>query len=86
MLESLLVGMIVVAATAYALWALTPAVTRNRLALRAATALGGDHASGIRGWLVARLHRLGATAAGGCSACASNLQTPAERTGRGDGR
>jgi hypothetical protein len=86
MLESLLVGVIVVAAAAYAAWAFTPAVTRNRLATRAAAALGGQDASGLRGWLATHLRRIGATAAGGCSACASNLQTPAERTARGDRR
>jgi hypothetical protein len=86
MLESLLVGMIVLAATAYAAWALTPAVTRNRLAMRAAAALGGQEATGFKGWLATHLRRIGASAAGGCSACASNLQTPAERTTRGDSR
>ena len=46
MLESILVGLIVVAATAYAAWALTPAVSRNRFAARLAHRLGGPEASG----------------------------------------
>jgi hypothetical protein len=79
MLESLFVGMIVVAATAYAVWALTPAVTRNRLALQAAAAIEGGKASGARAWLAARLRSLTRVAAGGCSSCSSNAATPAER-------
>ncbi len=40
MLESILVGLIVAVATVYAAWALTPAVSRNRLALRLGTRPG----------------------------------------------
>jgi hypothetical protein len=79
MLESLLVGMIVSAAVVYAAWALTPAVTRNRLALQAAAAIEGTEASGPRAWLAARLRSLTRVAAGGCSSCSSNAATPAER-------
>ena len=46
MLESIFVGLIVVAATAYAVWALTPALSRNRFAARLAHGLGGPEASG----------------------------------------
>ena len=44
MLESVFVGLIVVAATAYAAWALTPTLSRNRFAARLAHGLGGPEA------------------------------------------
>ena len=44
MLESILVGLIVVAATVYAAWALTPAVSRTRFASPLAQGLGGPEA------------------------------------------
>ena len=40
MLESAFVGLIVVAAAVYAVWALTPALSRNRFAARLAHGLG----------------------------------------------
>jgi hypothetical protein len=58
MLESILVGLIVAAATGYAAWALTPAVSRNRLAARLAHGLGGPEASGLRGRVATWLQRL----------------------------
>ena len=79
MLESILVGLIVVAATAYAAWALTPAVSRNRLAARLAHGLGGPGATGVRGRVATWLQRLARAPAGGCSDCPANTLTPAER-------
>jgi hypothetical protein len=79
MLESILVGLIVVAATAYAVWALTPAVLRNRLAARLAHRLGGPEAAGLRGRLATWLQRLARAPAGGCGDCPANTLTPAER-------
>jgi hypothetical protein len=79
MLESILVGLIVAAATGYAGWALTPAVSRNRLAARLAHGLGGPEASGLRGRLASWLQRLARAPAGGCSDCPANTLTPAER-------
>jgi len=79
MLESILVGLIVVAATAYAAWALTPAVSRNRFAARLAHGLGGPEASGVRGRVATWLQRLAKAPAGGCSDCPANTLTPAER-------
>ena len=79
MLESILVGLIVVAAAAYAAWALTPAVSRNRLALRLAHGLGDPDAPGLRGRMAAWLQRLARAPAGGCSDCPANTLTPAER-------
>ena len=76
MLESLLVGLIVTVATVYAVWALTPAATRNRLALRAATALEQRRPGS---WLAARLRLLARAPAGGCANCPSHTATPAER-------
>jgi hypothetical protein len=77
MLESLLVALIVAAATVYAVWALTPVVTRNRLALRLATALERRDASS---WLAGRLRSLAQAPAGGCANCpSSQVATPAER-------
>jgi hypothetical protein len=79
MLESILVGLIVAAATGYAAWALTPAVSRNRLAARLAHSLGGPEASGLRGRVASWLQRLARASAGGCSDCPANTLTPAER-------
>ncbi len=80
MFESILVGLIVVAATVYAAWALTPAVSRNRFALRLAHGLGGQESSGLRGRMATWLHRLAKAPAGGCGDCPANTLTPAERT------
>lgn len=79
MLESMFVGLIVVAATGYAAWALTPAVSRNRFALRLARGLGGPEAAGLRGRAAAWLQKLANAPAGGCSDCPANTLTPAER-------
>jgi hypothetical protein len=79
MIESMLVGLIVVAATLYAVWALTPAAARNRLALRIAHALGGPEAPGVRGRVASWLQRLARAPVGGCSDCPANTLTPAER-------
>jgi hypothetical protein len=78
-LESILVGLIVVAATVYAAWALTPAVSRNRFALRLAHRLGGPEASGLRGRVATLLQRLAKAPVGGCGDCPANTLTPAER-------
>jgi hypothetical protein len=82
MLESIFVGLIVVAATAYAAWALTPAPSRNRFAARLAHGLGGPEASGVRGRLASWLQRVARAPAGGCSDCPANTLTPAERAPR----
>jgi len=70
MLERLVVAVIVAAACAYAVWALTPAVVRARLARRLVAATGRSRAHGaptrLLGWLAARLEQ----AAGGGSPCA----------------
>jgi hypothetical protein len=79
MLESMFVGLIVVVATGYAAWALTPAVSRNRFALRLARSLGGPEASGLRGLVATWLQKLAKAPAGGCSDCPANTLTPAER-------
>jgi hypothetical protein len=79
MLESMLVGLIVVVATGYALWALTPAVSRNRFALRLARSLGGPGMQGLRGRAANFLLRIANAPAGGCSDCPANKLTPAER-------
>lgn len=79
MLESILVGLIVVAATLYAAWALTPTLSRNRFAARLAHGLGGPGASGVRGRVATWLQRLAKAPAGGCSDCPANTLTPAER-------
>jgi hypothetical protein len=79
MLESAFVGLIVVAAAVYAVWALTPALSRNRFAARLAHGLGGPEASGLRGRVATWLQRLAKAPAGGCSDCPANTLTPAER-------
>ena len=79
MLESILVGLIVVAATVYAAWALTPAVSRNRFALRLAHGLGGPEAPGLPGRVATWLQRLAKAPVGGCGDCPANTLTPAER-------
>lgn len=84
MLESMLVGLIVVAAAGYALWALTPAVSRNRLAARLALGLGGAEAPGLRGTAAAWLQKLAKAPVGGCGDCPANKLTPAERAQKND--
>jgi len=84
MLESMLVGLIVVVAAGYAVWALTPAVPRNRFALRLAHGLGGAEAPGLRGRAAMWLQKLAQAPAGGCSDCPANTLTPAERAQKKD--
>ena len=84
MLESMLVGLIVLVATGYAVWALTPAVSRNRLAMRFALSLGGAEAPGLRGHVATWLQRLAKAPAGGCSDCPANTLTPTERAQKKD--
>ena len=79
MLESMFVGLIVVAATGYTAWALTPAGSRYRCALRLAHGLGGTDAPGLRGRAAIWLQKLAKAPAGGCSDCPANTLTPAER-------
>ncbi|MDH4105105.1 MAG: hypothetical protein OEW50_01470 [Gammaproteobacteria bacterium] len=79
MLESLLIALIVATATVYAVWALTPATTRNRLALRVAAALDKRATGGAGSWFAARLRSLASAPASGCGNCPSNAATPAER-------
>jgi len=79
MLESMFVGLIVVAATGYAAWALTPAVSRNHFALRLARGLGGPEARGLRGQVATWLQNLAKAPVGGCGDCPANTLTPAER-------
>ena len=79
MLESMLVGTIVVAAAVYAVWALMPATTRKGLASKAAKALGGPGAPGLAGRAAGMLQRLAKAPAGGCSDCPAATLTPAER-------
>lgn len=78
-MERLFVALIVLVAAAYAAWAITPSMTRNNLALRAAHALGGSQQAGLRGKLATLLQRLAQAPAGGCSSCPANKLTPAER-------
>jgi hypothetical protein len=79
MLESMFVGLIVVVAAGYAAWAITPAVSRNRFALRLAHGVGGAEAPGLRGLAATWLQRLAKAPVGGCSDCSANTLTPAER-------
>ena len=81
MFESLFVGLVVLVAAAYAAWALVPASTRQRLALRSAVALGGAEAGGLKGRLAVRLLALAQAKAGGCGDCPAHTLTPAERSG-----
>lgn len=79
MLESMFVGLIVVGATGYAAWALTPAGSRKRFALRLARSLGGPGAQGLRGRAASFLLRIASAPGGGCNDCPANTLTPAER-------
>lgn len=82
MLESLLIGLIVVVAAAYAVWALMPVSTRRSLALRGAHALGGPGAPGVAGKAVGVLQKIAKAPASGCSDCPAATLTPAERAKR----
>jgi hypothetical protein len=79
MLESVLVGLIVLGAAGYALWALMPVATRRSLAQRAAAALGGPSTPGPAGKVAAWLLRVAKAPGGGCSDCPAATLTPAER-------
>jgi predicted amidohydrolase len=83
MLESLLVGAIVLVAACYAVWALLPATTRRQLALKGVHALGGPAAPGMPGTVARQLQKLAQGRAGGCSECPAATLTPAERRGKG---
>jgi hypothetical protein len=80
MLESIFVALIVVAAAAYAVWALMPVSTRRNLALKGAQALGGPGAPGVAGKAAGVLQRVAKAPGGGCSDCPAATLTPAERT------
>ena len=82
MLETLIVAAIVVVAAGYAVWALMPAVTRQKLALRAAHSLGGPGAPGLSGKLAGVLQKVAKAPSGGCSECPAATLTPAERAER----
>jgi hypothetical protein len=79
MLESILVALIVVAAAAYAVWALMPVATRRSVALRCSRALGGPGAPGVGGQVAGVLQKLAQAPGGGCSDCPAATLTPAER-------
>ena len=82
MLETLLVGLIVLVAALYAVWALLPAPTRRSFALRASQRLGGPGAPGLRGRIATTLQRVAQAKAGGCADCPAATLTPAERAER----
>lgn len=79
MLESILVGLIVLVAALYAAWALMPALTRRNVALRISALLGGPTAPGLAGRIAARLQQAAHAKAGGCADCPAATLTPAER-------
>ena len=78
-LQTLVVIAIVAVAFVYAGWALAPATLRRNLAGSLAHRLGGAGTAGMRGRLAQRLERIAGRTAGGCSDCAANIMTPAER-------
>jgi hypothetical protein len=83
--EALLVGLIVVVAAGYSLWALLPAAARLRMA-EAAAAWGGKPGRPL--WLAritAGLERAARARAGGCSKC-SAVQDAPKRPGDHEGR
>jgi alkylhydroperoxidase family enzyme len=82
MLQTLLVGSIVTGAAVYSAWALMPATTRRRLALRGSQLAGGTSTAGWRGRLARALAGLAQASGGGCGDCTAHEPTPAERAGR----
>jgi hypothetical protein len=80
MVESLLIGLIVLAAAGYAVWALLPVSTRRRLALRGVETLGGPGAPGVAGRTAGLLQKIASAPGGGCSDCPAATLTPAERS------
>jgi hypothetical protein len=82
MLESILVGLIVLVAALYAAWALIPALTRRNIALRISALLGGPTTPGLSGRIAARLQQAAQAKAGGCADCPAATLTPAERAER----
>jgi hypothetical protein len=83
MIERLAVFLIVLAAAAYAAWALTPAGVRDRWALGLARSLGGSQAPGARGRLAAALLRAAQRSAGGCGSCPAATRPRDERPDQG---
>jgi hypothetical protein len=82
MLQTLLVGSIVTGAAVYSAWALMPATTRRRLALRGARLAGGTSTTGWRGRVARALSGLAQASGGRCDDCSGHEPTPAERAGR----
>lgn len=76
MWQSMVAGLIVLAAAVYAVWALMPAVLRLRLAQRLSASV---RRSGRPLWLVratAALERVARRGAGGCSDCSAMPAEP----------
>jgi alkylhydroperoxidase family enzyme len=86
MLQTLLVGLIVIGAAVYSAWALMPATTRRRLALKGAQLAGGTSTSGWRGRVARVLSELAQASGGGCDDCTAHESTPAERAARNGNR
>jgi hypothetical protein len=75
MLEKLIVGLLVVAAFAYAAWALTPAAMRLQLARKLVASTGGAQAGGALARLAQRLEKA-AGGGGHCSGCEVHSAKP----------
>jgi hypothetical protein len=72
-METFLVGVIVTAATAYAVWALLPPMTRLKVARRLARWSGGSHST--PGWLqrvTSRLETKASAAPPDCANCGTD--------------
>jgi len=80
MLEGLIVAIVVLAASAYAAWALMPVSARLQLARTVAGIAGGPAAPPWLGRLAARLERAALRRGGGqCAACDARPAAPDRR-------
>jgi len=76
MLEAIVVGLIVIAAVAYATWALLPAVTRLRAASGLNQWAGKPGRPAVLGRATAALERAARARMGGCSDCGAVQDAP----------
>ena len=80
--QTLIVVVVVAVAFAYAAWALAPASLRRRFACGRRACPRGQRSAGRARQARCELARVAAKTGGGCSDCAANVLTPAERKQR----
>lgn len=85
MLEAIVVGLIVVAAVAYAIWALVPAAVRLRAASGLNRWAGQPGRPAVLARAAAALERAARARVGGCSDCSAVQDAPRPPSGKRPG-